>query len=988
MHPLPGLVLSAVATSVLVAAAAGQHPLAWRNGNLVAVGSPTATVREAIAATVRGPDAAQRTAGFRSALAPGTRLVDCRVHLPAVTVVLDEAFLQGPIEDGIEQLTKTAMTFAEVRTVHLRILRADGTEADLTEALGAAAIPAPAGHRFECDGPLVQGALTGKTVVVSPGHGWYFHPTLGWTTQRGTIDGLTEDFHTNEIAMHHLVPALENLGATVITCRERGQAVADPVVDNDAGAPGYAETGGWSVSASSGYQNLTYRFAGTAPSASATATWTFPVPTPGLHPVYAWFRAGTNRAPDARYTVHHAGGATVVNVDQRRDNLTWVHLGDFWFTPATPARLVLDNQSTTTGAVVIADAARLGGGTGSIVRGTAASQRPRWQEASRYWAQFSGAPATVYDSLTTGNDADDDVSCRPRFAEWRTADAFLSLHTNAGGGAGTETFIHDTAPTTGSANLQQRVQSQLIADIRAEYLSTWVDRGLKTANFGELRLLSTMPGCLVELAFHDTVGSADMRALHDPRFRYIAGRAMARGVMRHFNASAPNPPEPPLALRVVQDGSRGLLVAWDAVAGATHYTIEQSEDGKGFIQVAQVAATSWSTGPLPMLTVRSFRVRAWNASGRSFPTEVLTAGTDHTRTAQLLLVYGFDRFDRQVQHLDNTRDHLRLLGEALRRDAYVSTGFDAASNEAVRSGRVQLTGYRAVAWSLGEESTVHETFDATEQQLVQAYLAAGGRMLVSGAELAWDLDALGTAADRAFLQTVLGVRYVSDDAATHQLQAGIAGTVSADVPAGAFDDGTSGTYDVDYPDVLAAADALGQVCLRYGNGLVAGIQRVNGNTRTVVLGFPIETITSPAIRAQLLQRIVSFLLAPMQLTAPAYAPIGTRLQLALNVPGEAGIPYLLTLSDGISPPLPLPGGGLLPLRDSFLLSAPLDPTNPFFSGFLGTLSPSATASPHVDLPPLAFLVGMEFWFCGFTMQPGGPALERVVWNWSRTRIGF
>ena len=988
MHWHHHLGLLALAATALCSGVRTQAPLAWRDGNLAVLGTPCATVADAIEATVRGPDAAQRAAGFRTAIAPGTRLVACRVQLPVVTVVLDEAFLQGAVEDGIEQLTKAAMTFSEVRTVHLRILRADGSEVDLTEALDPAPVPAPAPAQPELDGPFVQGALTGRTIVVSPGHGWYFHPTLGWTTQRGTIDGLTEDFHTNEIAIHHLVPALENLGARVIVCRERGQAPTELVVDNDQGAPRYAETGGWSLSASSGYQNLTYRFAGAATSASATATWTFPVAAAGQHPVYVWFRAGTNRAPDARYTVHHAGGATVVNVDQRRDNLTWVHLGDFWFSPATPARLVLDNQSSTAGAVVIADAARLGGGTGSIVRGTAASQRPKWQEAARYWAQLSGAPATVYDSITTGTDADDDVGCRPRFAEWRTADAFLSLHTNAGGGAGTETFIHDTAPTTGSASLQQRVQSQLIGDIRAEYLSTWTDRGLKTANFGELRLLSTMPGCLVELAFHDTVGSVDMRALHDPRFRYIAGRAMARGVMRHFNAAAANPPEPPVALRVVQDGSRGLRVAWDAVAGATHYTIEQSEDGKGFVEAAQVTATSWSTGPLPMLTVRSFRVRAWNASGRSFPTEVLTAGTDHTRTAQLLLVNGFDRFDRQVQHLDNTRDHLRLLGESLRRDAYVSTGFDAASNEAVRSGRVQLPGYRAVAWSLGEESTVHETFDATEQLLVQAYLSAGGRMLVSGAELAWDLDAQGSTADRAFLQNVLGVRYVSDDAATHQLQAGIAATVSADVPAGAFDNGTSGTYDVDYPDVLAAADAAGQVCLRYGNGLVAGIQRTSGNARTVVLGFPIETITSPAIRAQLLQRIVSFLLAPMQLTAPTYAPIGTRLQLAVNVPGEAGIPYLLTLSDGISPPLPLPGGGILPLRDSFLLSAPLDPTNPFFSGFLGTLSPSATAAPHVDLPPLAFLVGMEFWFCGFTMQPGGTALERVVWNWSRTRLGF
>ena len=45
------------------------------------------------------------------------------------------------------------------------------------------------------------GALSGKRVVVDPGHGQFFHETYGWTFQRSPINGLHEDKHTNEIVM-------------------------------------------------------------------------------------------------------------------------------------------------------------------------------------------------------------------------------------------------------------------------------------------------------------------------------------------------------------------------------------------------------------------------------------------------------------------------------------------------------------------------------------------------------------------------------------------------------------------------------------------------------------------------------------------------------------------------------------------------------------------------------------------------------------------
>jgi N-acetylmuramoyl-L-alanine amidase len=994
MPKLVSLPLLAIATTLATLPA--QQVLFFRQHNLAAVPPHHATIGQAITRLCLGPTPAELTAGYSSHIPAGTQLLAWQQQGDQVRLVFDPTLLTVPAgcsrEHALEQIDKTVTNVPGVRHCTIVIRDGNGQERDLRSALGGAAATAPvAPPKTAAPTSLVGtvGSLAGKRIAISPGHGFYWHSTLGWTTQRGLIDGLIEDIHTAEICNQYLIPMLQNMGADVVMCREHGEVNVDALVDNDGGAPGYAETGSWSTSASSGYAGGGYRFVGTnAGSETATATWQIPVAKAGLYPVFAWFRAGTNRSDRATYRVTHTGGTDTVLVDQTVDNLTWAHLGNFWFAPAQGARITLSNQSAT-GSVVIADTVRLGGGLGSIVRGPGTSNRERWREAARYWAQYAGAPASVYDPVAGGQDNDDDVTARPNFAEWRTADAYVSLHTNAGGGAGTDTFIYNGGATAGSTTLQQRVHSQVVADLQAEWNAAWVDRGLKTANFGEVRELVTMPGILIELAFHDTPGSLDHNSLHHPRFRYLAGRAIARGILRYFAPSAPFVPEPPPALRVVQDGARGLRVAWDAAAGATSYVVEQSDDGKGFVTAATVTTTQWSTGPLPHHSRRSFRVRAANATGRSVPTEVLTAGTDHLATAQVLLVQGFDRLDRNVKGPENTRDYTRLVGEALRRDATSSLGFDAASNEAVTLLRVSLPAYQAVVWSLGEESTTDETFSATEQFLVTGYLAGGGSLLVHGAEVGWDLDAQGSATDRTFYRDRLGATYAGDDAGVYTLQAGLPGTVSAGLPAASFDTGTSGTYDVNFPDVLAPTNASSTVCLRYGNGLVAGVQKLDAATgaRVVNFGLPLETIVDPTSRARLVQQSLDFLLDQRPLRGPTTIPMGAVTPLQLTMPGEAGFAWMVLCSEGFTPGTTLPNGGLLPLNAGFLLELSLDPASPFFVGFQGTFGPSAQASPQLVVPVLPFLAGLPLHFAGFTLDPSGTA-ERQLTNWIRGTLAL
>ncbi|HHI79327.1 MAG TPA: hypothetical protein ENK02_05065 [Planctomycetes bacterium] len=958
-----------------------RGPLFLKGGDLVRGKAHGNGLRGALDALLAGPSAEEKARGIRTALPVGLQLLELRMEGERARLVFGPRFLEffkakgdkGPqLEQGLEQIIKTTLRSSHATAVELLVQEPGGKRRSLDSlweqyrrrpwGLPLQGLPKRKRSGGSPSPSGAGGALSGKTIFVSPGHGYYRHSTLGWTTQRPTIGGLTEDIHTNEITMRYLIPALKNMGARVISARERGEITKELILDNDQGASVYKESGLWFTSSSSGYNGGSYRYSGTSAKESARATWSFKVPVSGRYPVQVFYRAGSNRSTRARYLIRHSGGESEIFVDQSRDDRRWVHLGQFWFEAGTTYRVSLSNQAPI-GKVVIADAIRVGAGMGSIVRLGTKSGKARWKECSRYWIQYVGAPSYVYDT-TSSSDRTDDVTARPTYAEWEGADAYISLHTNAGGGSGTSSYIHSTHPTTGSKSLQAAVQSQIVGDIRRYYDSTWINRGKFSANFGELRILKTMPGVLLELAFHDRDKSRDHNALHDPKFRKIAGRAYARGVLRYFKPFAPLPPETPKALRVTQDGKGGLRVAWEPVSGASLYSIETSPNGKGFVEAAQTSATSWSTGPLPHGSMLSFRVRARNASGQSFPTEVLCAGTSHEGKAQLLLVQGFDRLGKYVKGPENTMDYLRLHGDAIRRGNNFSLGFDAASNEAVSLGRVLLSRYRAVDWALGEESTRDESFSSKEQGLVQTYLAGGGRLLVSGSEIAWDLDRKGSAADKAFLHNVLGVRYGRDDAGSYNIRA-VGGSIFGGLPSGSFDNGTGGTYDVDYPDVLLPNDSKSKAALYYGLAFdIAALTRVQGNARIVYLGFPLETVRSQDLRASLMQRSLRFLLQERPLEAPERIALGRTGSLQVSFPGKKGRLYLLAASLSTQPGIPLGSLGILPLRADQLFSMSLGQSNGLFNNFAGFLNSSGKATPSISIPNLASLRGQSFFVSG------------------------
>lgn len=126
---------------------------------------------------------------------------------------------------------------------------------------------------------------------------------------------------------------------------------------------------------------------------------------------------------------------------------------------------------------------------------------------------------------------------RPAVAARHGADYFLSLHVNAGGGTGFETFVQTGAHTAAVA--YQNVIHQRVAPLYRQ--EGFQDRGTKQANLAVLRGCERagIPAMLLEYGFIDHTKDAAM--LRDPTWLEHLAIATAAGVAAAFGL--PEAPE-------------------------------------------------------------------------------------------------------------------------------------------------------------------------------------------------------------------------------------------------------------------------------------------------------------------------------------------------------------------------------------------------------------------------------------------------------------
>jgi uncharacterized lipoprotein YddW (UPF0748 family) len=107
-----------------------------------------------------------------------------------------------------------------------------------------------------------------------------------------------------------------------------GPSVAEVIVDN--GDDAFFVNGDWGIGQFSGGYQGDYLWAGVSDDSLATAHWRLTPPVEGDYEVFIWYTASSNRSPQTRCRLEHAGGVSEITLDQTTGG-DWEPLGTLHF---------------------------------------------------------------------------------------------------------------------------------------------------------------------------------------------------------------------------------------------------------------------------------------------------------------------------------------------------------------------------------------------------------------------------------------------------------------------------------------------------------------------------------------------------------------------------------------------------------------------------------------------------------------------------------
>lgn len=576
--------------------------------------------------------------------------------------------------------------------------------------------------------------LSNRHLSVWASHGRYYDQNkLKWVWQRPNLFGTTEDLFTQTIVIPYLIPMLQNAGAVVFTPRERDWQTNEIIIDNDGSGPGssyseYANKGSWTTTGTRGfkshagvYHNNENPFeAGTARMMDATksnskislVTYQPNIPEEGKYAVYVSYQSLPKSIPDAEYIVFHKGVETHFKVNQQIGGGTWVYLGTFDFDKGNNQynRVVLTTKSSHRG-IVTADAVRIGGGMGNIERGGTVSGLPRTLEGARYYAQWAGAPYSVYSGKNGADDYADDINVRSDMTNWLAGgscyvpslhgkgvpiELSLAVHSDAGYERDGQSIVGSLAICTtrfndgklnsgisrmASKNFARTLLEGVTRDIKNKY-KIWNKRYLWDRNYSETRK-PEVPSAILETLSHQSF--PDMVYGQDPNFKFTLGRSIYKTILRfiatqHGRRYVVQPLQPVnFNIRFVERNKVELNWApqkdeFESTATPTSYNVYMATGTSGFDNGVSTKKSSFTIELEPGV-MYNFKVTAVNRGGESFPTEVLSAYYQPEASKTVLIVNGFNRLSAPA-----IIDNADRQGFDLNKDEGVSYGLTAGWN--------------------------------------------------------------------------------------------------------------------------------------------------------------------------------------------------------------------------------------------------------------------------------------------------------------------
>lgn len=189
-----------------------------------------------------------------------------------------------------------------------------------------------------------------------------------------------------------------------------------------------------------------------------------------------------------------------------------------------------DDVSVFNGKVIVIDAGHGGNDTGAVGNGLREKDitldialRVKQLLEEKGFAVIMTRDSDVYPSLKERTD----------LANNANADIFVSIHVNAGGGTGIETWWHDKAPEPQKRQLLATyIQNELIAATGAK------NRGVKspTGKIGNFHVTreTKMPSVLVEVGFIDN--ASDAAKLAQSSYRQQIAKGIVEGIIKYFTS--------------------------------------------------------------------------------------------------------------------------------------------------------------------------------------------------------------------------------------------------------------------------------------------------------------------------------------------------------------------------------------------------------------------------------------------------------------------
>lgn len=574
--------------------------------------------------------------------------------------------------------------------------------------------------------------LSNRHIALWASHGRYYDQKKGfWKWQRPNLFCTTEDLFTQTIVVPYLIPMLENAGATVFTPRERDWQTKEIIVDNDKGVSAegswygeHTEKEPWTDTGERGFgfrngilrdgenpftMGTARMIRTTKKEDKAIAIWQPNFKEEGRYAVYVSYQTMPKSVDDAHYIVRHKGQETHFIVNQKMGGGTWVYLGTFDFDKGeNPFNSVaLTNQSKRKG-VVTADAVRFGGGMGNIERGGDISHMPRCLEAARYYAQWAGAPYSIYGNKTGTDDYAEDINTRSLMTNWLAGgspyvpakegkkvpiELSLAVHSDAGYERDGKSLVGSLAICTtnfndgrlnsgisrfASQDFIEALRSNVTRDLSKKY-KRWNWRYLWDRNYSETRL-PEVPSAIIETLSHQNF--PDMKLGQDPNFKFTMARSIYKTILRYVSQMHRRPcivqPLQPHLFKATLTGDNKVKLSWKAqddelepTAVPTSYNIYVAAGTGGFDNGTNVRGTSYTMELEPGVMYR-FKVTAVNRGGESFPTSTLSAYYQPGATKTAMVINGFSRLSAPA-----VRDNIHEQGFDIEEDAGVSYGLTA-----------------------------------------------------------------------------------------------------------------------------------------------------------------------------------------------------------------------------------------------------------------------------------------------------------------------